>query len=102
MADSKFKTNLTVSASPHLVTTLDTKKTMQYVVLALLPATVMATVYFGIGALLRVILGALFCFVSEYLYNRLMISVLIHTDLPEPVAPAISRWGILLMSPMMT
>lgn len=72
MADSKFKTNLTVSASPHLVTTLDTKKTMQYVVLALLPATVMATVYFGIGALLRVILGALFCFVSEYLYNRLM------------------------------
>ena len=28
----------------------------------------------------------------------LMIRVLIHTDLPEPVAPAISRWGILPIS----
>ena len=27
-----------------------------------------------------------------------MISVLIQTDLPDPVAPAISRWGILAIS----
>ncbi len=27
-----------------------------------------------------------------------MIRVLMHTDLPEPVAPAISMWGILAMS----
>ena len=27
--------------------------------------------------------------------------VLVHTDLPEPVVPAISKWGSLLMSPTM-
>ena len=32
------------------------------------------------------------------LYKILMIRVLIHTDLPEPVAPAISIWGILAIS----
>lgn len=72
MAESNFKTNLTVSSSPHLVTSLDTKKTMQYVVLALLPAVIMATVYFGFGALLRVILGGVFCWASEYLYDKVI------------------------------
>ncbi len=69
---TEFKSNLSVSSSPHLVTKLDTKKTMQYVVLALVPAIVMATVYFGIGALLRVVLGGVFCWASEYLYNKVM------------------------------
>ena len=32
------------------------------------------------------------------LYRILMISVLIHTDLPEPVAPAMRRCGILAIS----
>lgn len=69
---TEFKSNLSVSSSPHLVTKLDTKKTMQYVVLALVPAIVMATVYFGIGALLRVVLGGVFCWASEYLYDKVM------------------------------
>ena len=72
MEGNNFKTNLTVSSSPHLVTKLDTRKTMQYVVLALLPAVIMATVYFGFGALLRVILGGVFCWASEYLYDKVM------------------------------
>lgn len=69
---TEFKSNLSVSSSPHLVTKLDTKKTMQYVVLALVPAIVMATVYFGFGALLRVVLGGVFCWASEYLYDKVM------------------------------
>ena len=36
------------------------------------------------------------------LYKILMISVLIQTDLPEPVAPAIRRCGILAISVTMT
>ena len=32
------------------------------------------------------------------LYSRLTISELVHTDLPEPVVPAISRWGIFATS----
>ena len=35
------------------------------------------------------------------LYSRLTISELVHTDLPEPVVPAISTWGSLAMSPTM-
>ncbi len=69
---TEFKSNLSVSSSPHMVTKLDTKKTMQYVVLALVPAIVMATVYFGFGALLRVVLGGVFCWASEYLYDKVM------------------------------
>lgn len=69
---TEFKSNLSVSSSPHLVTKLDIRKTMQYVVLALVPAIVMATVYFGIGALLRVVLGGVFCWASEYLYDKIM------------------------------
>ena len=33
------------------------------------------------------------------MYSRLMMMEFMHTDLPEPVVPAISRWGILAMLP---
>ena len=35
---------------------------------------------------------------GEALYKRLIIKVLIQTDLPEPVAPAIKRCGIFAIS----
>ena len=35
------------------------------------------------------------------LYNREIIRELVHTDLPEPVVPAMSRWGILAIFPTM-
>lgn len=72
MANNEFKTGLAVSSSPHFVTSLDTRKTMCCVVLALVPSIVMATVFWGAGALLRVVLGAFFAFASEYLYNKVM------------------------------
>lgn len=37
---------------------------------------------------------------GEDLNSRLMMKELIHTDLPEPVEPAMSRWGILDRSAM--
>ena len=67
-----YRQGLRVSSAPHLVTKLDTQKTMLYVVLALIPSVVMATVYFGAGAFLRVALGAVFCCAAESIYNRLM------------------------------
>ena len=33
------------------------------------------------------------------LYSREMMMLFIHTDLPEPVVPAMSIWGSLEMSP---
>ena len=35
------------------------------------------------------------------LYSREVMMELVHTDLPEPVVPAMSRWGILAMLPTM-
>gem|GEM_PF-3034794 len=35
---------------------------------------------------------------GEVRYSRLQTMELMHTDLPLPVAPAMSRWGILLRS----
>ena len=43
-----------------------------------------------------------FTSLGSALYKTLMINVLIHTDLPEPVAPAIRRCGILAMSATVT
>ena len=34
------------------------------------------------------------------LYSRLMMRELVHTDLPEPVVPAISTWGSFSILPM--
>ena len=73
MADKKtFHSNLSVSSSPHLVTKVDTQRTMLYVVIALIPACVMAVFYFGFAALIRIILGAVFCWALEFAYDKLM------------------------------
>ena len=48
MMDKKtYYNNLTVSSSPHLVTSLDTSKTMMMVLFALVPSLVMSVVVFG-------------------------------------------------------
>ena len=72
MANNEFKSGLAVSSSPHLVTKLDTRRTMLYVCAALVPSVVMAVVYWGAGALLRIILGIVFAVASEYIYNKIM------------------------------
>ena len=74
MAENKnaYKTNLLVSSSPHLVTKLDTRKTMLYVLIALVPAAVAATIFFGPGALARIIFGMVFAYVAELVYCKIM------------------------------
>ena len=63
--------NLTVASAPHLVTTLDTTKTMAYVLLALVPSFLVSTYVFG----WRVILLTAVCVIAsvgfEYGYNYL-------------------------------
>ena len=53
-SNTKYYDNLTVSNSPHLVTSLDTTRTMLYVVAALLPAAAMSILYFGIPAFVMI------------------------------------------------
>ncbi len=61
--------NLTVASAPHLVTSLDTTRTMGYVVLALVPSFLVSTYVFG----WKVILLTAVCVIAsvgfEYLYN---------------------------------
>lgn len=61
--------NLIVSSSPHLHSGARTRKIMLDVIIALLPATVMAVVLFGIKALLLIVTSVATAVLSEFLFN---------------------------------
>ncbi len=64
---------LTISGSPHLHSDLSTRKIMYGVVLALLPAMIVAVYYFGLGALKVIILSVTFSLVFEWLIQKYLI-----------------------------
>ena len=64
MADRLYK----FSSSPHVKAQRTTKNIMIDVCIALLPATVMGIVYFGINALLIVLLALISAVASEFIY----------------------------------
>ncbi len=70
--DKKYYGNLAVSSAPHLVTGLDTTKTMAMVLIALVPSFLVSIYVFGF----RVVALTLVCIVAsvgfEWLYNKLM------------------------------
>ena len=70
--DKKYYDNLVVSSAPHLVTNLDTRKTMLMVIGALIPSFGVSIAVFGP----RVISLTLVCVIAsmgfEWLYNKLM------------------------------
>ena len=61
--------NLVVGTSPHVYTKLTTQRIMADVLIALLPASVAATVLFGLKALLMLSVCVLSCVLSEFLFN---------------------------------
>ena len=73
MASNKnYYDNLTVSSSPHLVTSLDTTRTMLYVVAALLPAAAMSILYFGIPAFVMIAVCMVCSAFFEWAYEKLL------------------------------
>lgn len=70
--DKTYYNNLAVSSAPHLVSKMDTSKTMAMVILALVPSFLVSIYVFG----MRVILLTLVCVVAsvgfEWLYNKAM------------------------------
>ena len=60
---------LIVSSSPHLHSNATTRKIMLDVVIALLPATVAAVVYFGLRALLLIAVSVTAAVLSEFVFN---------------------------------
>ena len=59
-----------VSSSPHIKSNVTTAKIMTDVVLALLPALVAATFYFGFRALYLTVISVAFCVLFEYLWQK--------------------------------
>ncbi len=72
MQENSYHDNLTVSSSPHIVTTLDTRKTMSFVLIALAPSAVMSVVFFGFSSVCLMLGCMVFSAGCEYLYDRLM------------------------------
>ena len=68
----KFYDNLAVASSPHMVTALDTQKTMMWVLIALVPTFVASVFYFGVPALILTIVCAASCAFFEWGYERLL------------------------------
>lgn len=71
-SNTKYYDNLTVSNSPHLVTSLDTTKTMLFVVAALCPAAVMSIVYFGVPAVVLIAVCMAACAFFEWAYEKIL------------------------------
>ena len=68
----KYYDNLAVASSPHLVTALDTQKTMMWVLIALIPSIIASVVYFGAGAVILTVVCAACSMFFEWGYERLL------------------------------
>lgn len=70
--DNSLDTMFQVSSNPHVRAKDTTARIMQYVVIALLPATIFGVIHFGLHALLLVIITVAATVLSEYIYDRAM------------------------------
>ena len=64
---------LLVSPSPHIHSSVSTKTLMRDVVLALLPATIVAVLFYGLGELLVIGVSVASCILLEYLITKYML-----------------------------
>lgn len=70
--DKKYYDNLIVSASPHLVTAMDTQKTMLMVLVALVPSLLVSTYVFGFRVLILTAVCIAASMFFEWAWNKLM------------------------------
>ena len=71
MAQMKYYYELTISSSPHIHTSVTTQTIMRDVLIALAPALIGSVCFFGIRALLVVLISAASCVCFEWLWSRL-------------------------------
>lgn len=64
---------LLVSPNPHIHTAVSTRSLMRDVVIALLPATVVSIVFYGLGMLLVTAVSVVSCVLLEYLITRFLL-----------------------------
>jgi electron transport complex, RnfABCDGE type, D subunit len=94
MDNNTFYDNLSVSSSPHLVTSLDTRKTMMLVLIALIPSFLVSIYVFGF----RVIILTAVCVAAsvffEWGYRKLMHKTNTTQDLSACVTGAILAFNL--------
>ena len=71
MSDEKTL-RLKVASSPHVASPIDTRNLMRDVIIALVPALVMAIVFFGFRALISTVISAAACVFFEWAYRKIM------------------------------
>ena len=69
MAQMKYYYELTISSSPHVHTSVTTQTIMRDVLIALAPALIGSVCFFGIRALLVVLISAASCVCFEWLLS---------------------------------
>ena len=92
MTDNKntvYYDNLAVSSSPHLVTSLDTQKTMMWVLIALAPAFLASIFYFGPRSILLTVVCMAASALFEWCYETLLGKPITVKDLSACVTGAI-------------
>ena len=67
-----YSGRLVVSHSPHIITPVSIQRIMIYVIIALIPSLVSATILFGLRALILSFVCCFACAGSEYLWNILL------------------------------
>ena len=72
MDTEKKESLLSISASPHIRTGEDTRSIMLDVLIALLPALIVAAWMFGLRAILNTALSVLGCLFFEWGYRKLL------------------------------
>ncbi|MFA5104332.1 MAG: RnfABCDGE type electron transport complex subunit D [Candidatus Margulisiibacteriota bacterium] len=66
------KENLSVSVSPHIYDRQTTKSLMRDVLIALIPAAIASFYFFGMRALLVILVSILGCVISEWIFQKII------------------------------
>lgn len=69
--DKKYYNNLAVSSAPHLVSAMDTSKTMMMVIIALMPSLLVSTYVFGFRCIILTAVCVAASVGFEWLYNKM-------------------------------
>ncbi len=91
---------LTVSASPHIRSSVDTRSIMLTVIIAMLPALLWSIYLYGIRALLVVAVSTLASVASEFLYQKLMKQRVTVSDLSAVVTGILVGFNLSPLIPL--
>jgi len=91
---------LIVSSSPHARSLENTKSIMLDVIIALIPVAVIGVFYFGMRALLHIVISVTACVFFEYLYEKLLKKPVTVNDLSAVVTGLLLSFNISVIAPL--